>query len=116
MSAENRFNAGASVGANHVQAWHIPVGAAICFFLRAVGGYSQLSSIKRSTWLLRWRLHSHFEFDCYVAKRVEVSLNGRGAYDKRSVGVRTIDADQMYVIDWDHAWDVTSLYKVSLAL
>ncbi len=65
----------------------------------------QASFLKRSTGsgLVKWRLHTHFEVDRYVPTRIDVTPNGGGAYDKRAVLERTVEADRTYVMDRGYA-------------
>jgi hypothetical protein len=53
--------------------------------------------------LVKWRLHTHFEVDRYVPTRIDVTPNGGGAHDERSVLERTIEADRLYVMDRGYA-------------
>jgi len=53
--------------------------------------------------LVKWRLHTHFEVDRYVPTRIEVTPNGGGEHDERSVLERTIESDRTYVMDRGYA-------------
>jgi hypothetical protein len=47
----------------------------------------------------KWRLHTHFEVDRYVPRRIDVTPDGGGEHDERSVLERTIESDRTYVLD-----------------
>lgn len=53
--------------------------------------------------LVKWRLHTHFEVDRFVPIRIDVTPNGGGEYDERSVLERTLEADRLYVMDRGYA-------------
>lgn len=53
--------------------------------------------------VVKWRLHTHFEVDRFVPRRIDVTPNGGGADDERSVLERTIEADRLYVMDRGYA-------------
>lgn len=53
--------------------------------------------------LVKWRLHTHFEVDRYVPQRIDVTPDGGGEYDERSVLERTIESDRLYVMDRGYA-------------
>ncbi|MCX7422677.1 MAG: IS4 family transposase [Planctomycetia bacterium] len=53
--------------------------------------------------LVKWRLHSQFEVDCYIPTRFDVTRNGGGDNDERSAFERTIQADKLYVLDRGYA-------------
>jgi hypothetical protein len=53
--------------------------------------------------LIKWRLHTHFEVDRYVPTRIDVTPDGGGEHDERSVLERTIESDHTYVIDRGYA-------------
>src|SRR5208283_6109045 len=53
--------------------------------------------------LVKWRLHTHFEVDRYVPRRIDVTPDGGGDYDERAVLERTIEADRTYIIDRGYA-------------
>ena len=49
---------------------------------------------------VKWRLHTHFEIDRHVPRRMDVTPDsGGGANDERSVLERTIETDRLYVMD-----------------
>jgi Transposase DDE domain len=48
---------------------------------------------------VKWRLHTHFEVDRYVPRRIDVTPDGGGVNDERSVLERTIESDRTYVMD-----------------
>jgi Transposase DDE domain len=48
---------------------------------------------------VRFRLHTHFEVDRYVPRRIDVTPDGGGENDERSVLNRTIEPDRTYVMD-----------------
>jgi hypothetical protein len=53
--------------------------------------------------LIKWRLHTHFEVDRYVPTRIDVTPDGGGQHDERSVLERTIQSDHTYVMDRGYA-------------
>jgi hypothetical protein len=65
----------------------------------------QASWLKRTagSGMVKWRLHTHFEVDRYVPRRIDVTANGGGEDDERSVLERTIEADRTYVLDRGYA-------------
>lgn len=73
--------------------------------LTALPKLMQASYLKATTGsgLVKWRLHTHFEVDRYVPTRIEVTPNGGGEHDERSVLERTIEADRTYVMDRGYA-------------
>lgn len=72
---------------------------------------SALPKIVEASWLkettgsglVKWRLHTHFEVDRYTPTRIDVTLNGGGEHDERSVLERTIEPDRLYVMDRGYA-------------
>jgi len=52
---------------------------------------------------IRWRLHTHFEVDRYVPTRVDVTRDGGGDRDERSVMERQVESDHCYVMDKGYA-------------
>jgi len=52
---------------------------------------------------VRWHLHTHFEVDRYVPRRIDVTPSGGGENDERSVLERTMEADRLYVMDRGYA-------------
>ena len=48
---------------------------------------------------VRWRLHAHFEVDRFVPTRIDVTPNGGGEHDERSVLDRVVEPDRLYVMD-----------------
>ena len=73
--------------------------------LAALPKLMQASCLKRATGsgLVKWRLHTHFEVDRHVPLRIDVTPNGGGAGDERSVLERTIESDRTYVMDRGYA-------------
>jgi len=73
--------------------------------LAALPKLMQASCLKRATGsgLVKWRLHTHFEVDRHVPLRIDVTPNGGGIYDERSVLERTIESDRTYVMDRGYA-------------
>src|SRR5271165_5686734 len=53
--------------------------------------------------LVQWRLHTHFEVDRHVPRRMDVTPDGGGDYDERAVLERTIECDRLYVMDRGYA-------------
>ena len=73
--------------------------------LAALPKLMQASCLKRATGsgLVKWRLHTHFEVDRHVPLRIDVTPNGGGAHDERSVLERSIESDRTYVMDRGYA-------------
>lgn len=73
--------------------------------LAALPKLMQASCLKRATGsgLIKWRLHTHFEVDRHVPLRIDVTPNGGGAHDERSVLERTLESDRTYVMDRGYA-------------
>jgi hypothetical protein len=65
----------------------------------------QASLLKASSGsgLVRWRLHTHFEVDRYIPTRIDVTPDGGGENDERSVMEQTIERDRLYVLDRGYA-------------
>src|SRR5574337_107748 len=65
----------------------------------------QASYRKRTTGsgLIKWRLHTHFEVDRYVPRRIDVTPNDGGSHDERAMLERTVEADRTYVMDRGYA-------------
>lgn len=53
--------------------------------------------------LVKWRLHTHFEVDSFVPRRIDVTPDGGGDWDERAVLERTIESDRLYVMDRGYA-------------
>ena len=53
--------------------------------------------------LVKWRLHTHFELDRHVPRRIDVTPDGGGEHDERAVMQRTIESDRLYVMDRGYA-------------
>jgi hypothetical protein len=53
--------------------------------------------------LVKWRLHTHFEVDRHVPRRIDVTPDGGGDRDERAVLERTVEADRLYVMDRGYA-------------
>jgi hypothetical protein len=53
--------------------------------------------------LVKWRLHTHFEVDRFVPRRIDVTPDGGGDWDERAVLERTIESDRLYVMDRGYA-------------
>ena len=58
---------------------------------------------KTGSGLIKWRLHTHFEVDRHVPTRIDVTPDGGGQHDERSVLERTIQSDRTYVMDRGYA-------------
>ena len=52
---------------------------------------------------VKWRLHTHFEVDRYVPRRIDVTPDGGGDHDERAVLERTLESDRLYVMDRGYA-------------
>jgi IS4 transposase len=48
-------------------------------------------------------LHTHFEVDRFVPRRIDVTPDGGGDHDERAVLERTIESDRLYVMDRGYA-------------
>jgi Transposase DDE domain len=57
----------------------------------------------KSSGLVKWRLHTHFEVDRHVPRRIDVTPDGGGACDERAVLERTVESDRLYVMDRGYA-------------
>lgn len=53
--------------------------------------------------LVRWRLHTHFEVNTLVPRRVDVTANGGGEHDERAVLGRAVEEDRLYIMDRGYA-------------
>jgi hypothetical protein len=53
--------------------------------------------------LVKWRLHTHFEVDRHVPRRIDVTPDGGGDRDERAVLERTLEGDRLYVMDRGYA-------------
>lgn len=53
--------------------------------------------------LVKWRLHTHFEVDRHVPRRMDVTPDGGGDHDERAVLERTIESDRLYIMDRGYA-------------
>ena len=53
--------------------------------------------------LVKWRLHTHFEVDRHVPRRIDVTPDAGGEHDERAVLERTVEADRLYVMDRGYA-------------
>jgi hypothetical protein len=53
--------------------------------------------------LVKWRLHTHFEVDRYVPRRIDVTPDDGGDNDERAVLERTVEPDRLYVMDRGYA-------------
>ena len=73
--------------------------------LAALPRMMQASCLKQKTGsgLVKWRLHTHFEVDRYLPSRMDVTPNGGGENDERSVLERTLEPDRTYVMDRGYA-------------
>jgi hypothetical protein len=53
--------------------------------------------------VVKWRLHTHFEVDRHVPRRIDVTPDAGGDHDERAVLERTIESDRLYVMDRGYA-------------
>jgi hypothetical protein len=53
--------------------------------------------------MVKWCLHTHFEVDRYVPRRIDVTPDGGGEHDERAVLERSIESDRTYVMDRGYA-------------
>jgi DDE family transposase len=53
--------------------------------------------------LVKWRLHTHFEVDRHVPRRMDVTPDGGGDHDERAVLERTVESDRLYIMDRGYA-------------
>jgi hypothetical protein len=58
---------------------------------------------EKGSGLVKWRLHAQFEVEKYVPTRIDVTRNGGGDADERSVLERTLEANRCYVKDRGYA-------------
>jgi hypothetical protein len=52
---------------------------------------------------VKWRLHTHFEVDRHVPRRIDVTPDDGGEHDERVVLERTLQPDRLYVMDRGYA-------------
>lgn len=73
--------------------------------LEALPKMAEASLLKseKGSGLIKWRLHTQFEVDRYVPTRMDLTRNGGGDCDERSVLERTIAPDRCYVMDRGYA-------------
>lgn len=73
--------------------------------LSALPKIMQASCLKTQTGsgLVKWRLHTHFEVDRHVPMRIDVTPDGGGEHDERTVLERTLAGDRTYVMDRGYA-------------
>jgi hypothetical protein len=73
--------------------------------LAALPRMAEASLLKATTGhgSIKWRLHTHFEVDRYVPARIDVTRDGGGDCDERTVLERTIESDRLYVMDRGYA-------------
>jgi len=73
--------------------------------LNALPSMTEASLLKCQTGSARvkWRLHTHFEVDRHVPRRIDVTDAGGGESDERAVLERTIESDHLYVMDRGYA-------------
>lgn len=53
--------------------------------------------------IVQWRLHTHFEVNTLVPRRVDVTPNGGGEHDERAVMEREVEEDRLYMMDRGYA-------------
>jgi hypothetical protein len=53
--------------------------------------------------LVKWRLHTHFEVDRHIPRRIDVTADAGGDCDERAVLERTLQSDRLYVMDRGYA-------------
>jgi len=53
--------------------------------------------------LVKWRLHTQFEVERYVPTRIDVTTDGGGESDERTVLEKAIEPDRCYVMDRGYA-------------
>lgn len=58
---------------------------------------------KTGSGMVKWRLHTHFEILRGIPSRIDVTPNGGGTYDERSVLADKLQADRLYVTDRGYA-------------
>jgi Transposase DDE domain len=73
--------------------------------LSALPRMAEASFLKRTTGagLTKWRLHTHFEVDRYVPRRIDVTRAQGGPADERAVLERTVEPDRLYALDRGYA-------------
>ncbi len=64
---------------------------------------ASLLKASKGSGLVKWRLHTHFEVDRYVPTRIDVTPDGGGKNDERSVMEQAIECDRLYVMDRGYA-------------
>ena len=65
----------------------------------------EASVMKRKTGkgMVKWKLHTQFDVERHVPRRIDVTPNGGGVYDERAVLERTLEADLLYIKDRGYA-------------
>lgn len=53
--------------------------------------------------LVQWRLHTHFEVNNLVPRRIDVTPNAGGASDERAVMQSVVEEDRLYIMDRGYA-------------
>jgi hypothetical protein len=53
--------------------------------------------------LVKWRLHTHFDVERHVPRRIDVTPDGGGDHGERAVLERTIESDRLYIKDRGYA-------------
>jgi hypothetical protein len=73
--------------------------------LTALPRMAEASFLKATTGsgLVKWRLHTHFEVDRHVPRRIDITRAAGGGADERSVLEDTIESDRLYVMDRGYA-------------
>jgi hypothetical protein len=73
--------------------------------LAALPRMAEASLLKTQTGsgLIKWRLHTHFEVERHVPLRIDVTREGGGDCDERTVLEKTIASDRLYVMDRGYA-------------
>jgi hypothetical protein len=64
---------------------------------------ASLLNQQKGSGLVKWRLHTQFEVERYVPTQIDVTRNGGGQSDERSVLERNVQSDRCYVMDRGYA-------------
>jgi hypothetical protein len=69
--------------------------------LSALPRIAEASLLKSQTGsgLVKWRLHTHFEVDRHIPTRIDITRDGGGPCDERSVLEGNLESDRLYVLD-----------------
>ncbi len=64
---------------------------------------ASLRNQQKGSGMVKWRLHTQFEVERYVPKQMDLTRNGGGETDERSVMERNVESERCYVMDRGYA-------------